>query len=99
MDDLQAVVRQNPTRFAFSARGESLNPLIQSTPPGNVTPNLLRRFQQEAEAIAEAGAAALRELAAEHLSSPTGNHPHHTLPPDPPPFPALSHHPPEYGTP
>ncbi len=90
IDELQAVVRQNPTRFAFSAGGESLNPLIQSTPPGNVTPNLLRRFQQEAEAIAEAGAAAFGELAAEHFSSHIGNHPYESVRPDHPLFLALA---------
>src|SRR5271169_485240 len=60
--ELQAVARQYPTRFAFSAGGESLNPLIQSTPPGNVTADVLRSFQEEARTIAEAGAAAFGEL-------------------------------------
>jgi predicted TIM-barrel fold metal-dependent hydrolase len=88
--ELQAVARQYPTRFAFSAGGESLNPLIQSTPPGNVTADVLGRFQQEARAIAEAGAAAFGELAAEHFSSRIGNHPYETVPPDHPLFLALA---------
>ncbi len=87
---LQTVVRENPTRFAFSAGGESLNPLVQSTPPENVTPEVLRQFQQEAEAIAAAGAAAFGELAAEHFSSRVGRHPYESVRPDHPLFLALA---------
>jgi predicted TIM-barrel fold metal-dependent hydrolase len=81
---LQTVVRQNPMRFAFSAGGESLNPLIQGTPPESVTPEVLHRFQQEAEAIAETGATAFGELAAEHFSFHIGNHPYESAHPDHP---------------
>ena len=88
--ELQAVARRYPTRFAFSAGGESLNPLIQSTPPGNVTADVLGRFQQDARTIAEAGAAAFGELAAEHFSSRIGNHPYKSTPPDHPLFLALA---------
>jgi predicted TIM-barrel fold metal-dependent hydrolase len=88
--ELQAVARQYPTRFAFSAGGESLNPLIQSTPAGNVTADVLRSFQQDAQAIAEAGAVAFGELAAEHFSSRIGNHPYESVPPDHPLFLALA---------
>ncbi len=88
--ELQAVARQYPTRFAFSAGGESLNPLIQITPPGNVTADVLRSFQEEARTIAEAGAAAFGELAAEHFSSRIGNHPYESAPPDHPLFLALA---------
>ena len=88
--ELQAVARQYPTRFAFSAGGKSMNPMIQSTPPGNVTADVLGRFQAEARAIAEAGAAAFGELAAEHFSSRIGNHPYESVPPDHPLFLALA---------
>ncbi len=81
---LQAAVRQNPRRFAFSAGGESLNPFLQSTPPESVTPEVRRRFQREAEAIAESGAAAFGELAAEHFSSHIGHHPYESARPDHP---------------
>ena len=87
---LREVARQHPTRFAFSAGGESLNPLIQSTLPDAVTPDLLRRFQQEAQAIADSGAAAFGELAAEHFSSRIGNHPYESTRPDHPLFMALA---------
>jgi hypothetical protein len=80
--ELQTVVRLNPTRFAFSAGGESLNPLIQSSRPEDVTPEVMRQFQQEAEAIAAAGAAAFGELAAEHFSSHIGRHPYESARPD-----------------
>ena len=82
--ELQSVARDNPTRFAYAAGGESLNPLIQSTPPNSVTPEVLNRFQQQAEAIAATGAAAFGELAAEHFSSHIGNHPYESAPPDHP---------------
>ena len=88
--ELQAAARQYPTRFAFSAGGKSLNPLIQSTPPGNVTADVLGRFQAEARTIAEAGAAAFGELAAEHFSFRIGNHPYESVPPDHPLFFALA---------
>ena len=84
LQELQAVVRQHPTRFAFSAGGESLNPTIQSTPAVGVTPDALRRFQDEAKAIAQSGAAAFGELAAEHFSFHIGNHPYENAPPDHP---------------
>ncbi len=87
---LQGVARQNPTRFAFSAGGESLNPLIQSTAPSAVTPDVLRRFRQAAQAIVDAGAAGFGELAAEHFSSRRGNHPYESSPPDHPLFLALA---------
>ena len=36
--ELQALVRRHPGRFAFTAGGENLNPMIQETPPDRVTP-------------------------------------------------------------
>src|ERR1700722_485039 len=97
--ELQTVVRENPTRFAFSAGGESLNPLIQSTRPEDVTPEVLRQFQQEAETIAAAGAAAFGELAAEHFSSRIGRHPYESVRPDHPLFLALADIAAKYGMP
>jgi predicted TIM-barrel fold metal-dependent hydrolase len=81
---LQGVVRGHPDRFAFSAGGESLNPLIQGVAPDGVTRELLARFTAEAHAIAAAGAAAFGELAAEHFSSHRGNHPYESAHPDHP---------------
>ena len=83
---LQVVVREHPDRFAFSAGGESLNPLIQGVAANNVTPELLARFTGEAQVIVAAGAAAFGELAAEHFSFAriNPNHPYESAPPDHP---------------
>ena len=87
---LSALVHKYPGRFAFTAGGDSLNPLIQEVPPQKVTPNLLRRFDQEAEAIVRAGGAGFGELTAEHFSSRIGRHPYESAPPDHPLFLALA---------
>ena len=67
--DLSAVVRQAPTRLAFSAGGEVLNPMLQHTPANNVPPDRMQHFRAEAAAIARSGAAAFAELGAEVLPS------------------------------
>jgi len=82
--ELESIARANPGRFAFAAGGESLNPIIQSVAPDKVTPELMREFQQEAEAIVKAGAVGFGELAAEHFSSGRGNHPYESVRPDHP---------------
>ena len=97
--ELQAVTGQYPRRFAFSAGGETLNPIIQSTPPANVTVEVLSRFQQQAEAIVRAGATAFGELAAEHFSFYIGNHPYESAPPDHPLLLALADIAARYGMP
>ena len=99
--ELQSVVHQQPDRFAFSAGGESLNPLIQQTASDSVTPELLARFTREAQAIAAAGAAAFGELAAEHFSFARKypNHPYESARPDHPLLLALSDIAAGYGMP
>ena len=94
-----AVVRAHPGRFAFTAGGGSLNPLIQETSTDRVTADLASRFAREAAAIAAAGAAAFGELAAEHFSSRRGNHPYETAPPDHPLLLALADIAAGYGMP
>jgi predicted TIM-barrel fold metal-dependent hydrolase len=81
--ELRAVARQSP-RFALASGGESLNPLLQATPPERVSADLLKRFSAMAEEIAAAGAASFGELAAEHFSSGRGRHPYESSPPDHP---------------
>lgn len=81
--DPSAVARRYP-RFAFAAGGESLNPILQDTPPDRVSADLMRRFRAIAEEIAAAGAASFGELAAEHFSSGRGRHPYESSPPDHP---------------
>jgi predicted TIM-barrel fold metal-dependent hydrolase len=98
---LQVIVREHPDRFAFSAGGESLNPLIQGVAANNVTPELLARFTGEAQAIAAAGATAFGELAAEHFSFAriNPNHPYESTPPDHPLFLTLADIAASYGMP
>jgi len=83
LGEVRAAARQS-ARFAFAAGGESLNPLLQDTPAGRVSADLLRRFSALAEEIAAAGAASFGELAAEHFSSGRGRHPYESSPPDHP---------------
>lgn len=89
--ELSKLVRDHPGRFAFTAGGETLNPMIQRTLPQQVTPDLRRRFAQEAEAILRAGAAGFGELAVEHFSAQNrggrfANHPYESAPADHPLF-------------
>jgi predicted TIM-barrel fold metal-dependent hydrolase len=83
LSDLGAAARRYP-RFAFAAGGESLNPILQNTPPDRVSVDLMRHFMAIAEEIAAAGAASFGELAAEHFSSGRGRHPYESSPPDHP---------------
>ena len=97
--ELSKLVHDHPGRFAFTAGGESLNPMIQRTPPQSVTPELRRRFEQEAEAIVQAGAAGFGELAVEHFSARIGNHPYESAPADHPLFLVLADIAPKAGVP
>jgi hypothetical protein len=90
LQEIEPVVRANPERFRFAAGGESLNPMIQQFAPGQVTPEVIRQFQQEADSIVKAGAVGFGELAAEHFSSGRGNHPYESARPDHPLFLALA---------
>jgi predicted TIM-barrel fold metal-dependent hydrolase len=83
LDEITTTLRGH-ARFAFMAGGDLLNPTLQATPPGDVSPDLVRRFVDIAERIAHAGAAGFGELAAEHLSSGRGHHPYESTPPDHP---------------
>ena len=82
--ELESIAREHPDRFAFVAGGESLNPMIHRTAPGDVTPEIVAEFRREAEAIARSGAAGFGELTAEHFSFGQGNHPYESTRPDHP---------------
>lgn len=82
--ELEPIARAHPDRFAFVAGGESLNPMIHRTAPGEVTPEIVAEFRREAEAIARSGAAGFGELTAEHFSFGRGNHPYESTAPDHP---------------
>jgi predicted TIM-barrel fold metal-dependent hydrolase len=83
LSEISAIARRAP-RFAFAAGGESLNPILQSTPADHVSADLMQHFVAIAEEIAAAGAASFGELAAEHFSSGRGRHPYESSPPDHP---------------
>jgi len=71
-------------RLAFIAGGDSLNPMLQSTPADRVSSGDVSRFTETAEEIAASGAAGFGELAAEHFSNGRGRHPYESSPPDHP---------------
>src|SRR5215831_16399807 len=82
--ELTSLARRHPGRLAFAGGGDTLNPMLQETASGAVTPAALAAFQREAEAIVRSGAAAFGEIAAEHFSSGRGNHPYESSNPDHP---------------
>ncbi len=82
--ELAPLTRDNPSRFAFVAGGESLNGMIQAVDPDRVTPRAIQEFNEEAEAIVRAGAVGFGEITAEHFSSGRGGHPYESTRPDHP---------------
>jgi len=84
-EELRKAVRAHPHRFAFLGGGGTLNPMIHATPANAVTPDILRRFDSEAEAIMAAGARGFGEMTALHFSFHSA-HPFVEGPPDHPLF-------------
>jgi predicted TIM-barrel fold metal-dependent hydrolase len=82
--ELAGIVRDGHGRLAMVAGGESLNPVMQATPPDNVLARVMRDFRKEAEAISKAGAVGFGEIALEHFSSGRGHHPYESTRPDHP---------------
>lgn len=82
--EIKGIVRDGHGRLAMVAGGESLNPVIQATPPDNVSARVMRDFRKEAEAIAKGGAVGFGEIALEHFSSGRGRHPYESTRPDHP---------------
>jgi predicted TIM-barrel fold metal-dependent hydrolase len=82
--ELKPMVHAYPERLAFAAGGESLNAMLHDVPSENVTPRIAKAFRDEAEAIANAGAAGYGEFATEHFSSGIRNHPYESARPDHP---------------
>ena len=63
------IVQQYPDSFAFLGGGPTLSPLIiESAQEGQVTADVLRSFEDRAEAIVQMGAAGFGETAALHIS-------------------------------
>jgi predicted TIM-barrel fold metal-dependent hydrolase len=83
--ELAEITKKYPGRFAVLAAGGSLNPMIHSTRPEEVTPDIKRSFQEIAEGIIRNGAVGFGETTAEHFSLHAG-HPYLSAPPDHPLF-------------
>jgi hypothetical protein len=81
---LRAIAEQQKQRLAFMAGGDSLNPIIQETAPERAGGEVLRRFTELAESVAQSGAVGFSEFALEHFSSNRGAHPYESSPPDHP---------------
>jgi len=77
--------KKYPGRFAVLGGGGSLNPMIHSVRPDEVTADIRRSFEEAATEILRSGAIGFSETAAEHFSLHTG-HPYLSAPPDHPLF-------------
>lgn len=87
VDDLIAIVKRRPDRFALLGGGGSLNPMIhQAARTGNVGPDARARLEQKAQEILAKGALGFGELTAEHFSLGGPTHPYESAPPDHPLF-------------
>jgi len=86
---LLAEAKRRPDRFAVLAGGGTLNPVIHATAPGNVTEEIRRSFEEEAERALRAGAIGFGEMSALHLSY-FKQHPFEEAAPDHPLFLLLS---------
>lgn len=83
---LAKVVTKHPEQFAFLAGGGTLNPMIQQAiRSGQVTPQMLRLFEERALQILDDGAVGFGEMTAEHFSH-FARHPYEVAPPDHPLF-------------
>ncbi len=76
------VLELYPERFGFLAGGGTLNPLLQeAVRAGEVTEDMRREFEEQAEEIVRSSAAGFGEFVAEHLSFDS-THPYIYAPPD-----------------
>lgn len=83
--ELIQATKKYPGRFAVFGGGGSLNPMIHSIRPDEVTPDIRRSFEEMATEILRNGAIGFGELTAEHFSLHTG-HPYLSTRPDHPLF-------------
>ena len=86
IEELAPVAKQDPQKFGFLGGGGSLNIMVQSIPPDEVTEAVKRKFRARAEAILAAGALGFGEMAIEHFSLPQmgPRHPYEAVPADHP---------------
>lgn len=78
-------VQKYPNRLVLGGGGGILNPIIQGTEPGSVTPELRSTFQARAEEIVKGGAHVFGEMTALHLCMNPRHH-YQASPPDHPLF-------------
>lgn len=84
--DFIAAIKEYPQRFAFLAGGGTLNAMIQKYAASNaVSPEIRKRFEEQAEKFIAMGASGFGEVTAEHFSL-SSSHPYETAPPDHPLF-------------
>ncbi len=84
--DFMSAIKEYPHRFAFLAGGGTLNVMIQKYAASNaVSPEIRKRFEEQAEKFIAMGASGFGEVTAEHFSL-SSSHPYETAPPDHPLF-------------
>jgi len=87
MYDYKALIeasKKYSERFAVLAGGGSLNPMIHSIRPQEITSDIRRNFEETAREILGNGAVGFSELAAEHFSLHFDHHPYLSTAPDHP---------------
>lgn len=75
--------KRYPGRFAVLGGGGTLNPVIHKTAPADVTDEIKRKFEEEAESLLKAGAIGFGEIAALHFAY-YRHHPFEEVQPDHP---------------
>lgn len=98
-EDLLSIQEEYPERFGLLGGGGTLNVMIQeAVHDGNVSSELLRKFDARVEELVEKGAVGFGEMTAEHFSMDP-QHPYETAPPDHPLFLRLADFAAQYGLP
>ncbi len=82
VDDILPYVQQYPDRFAVLGGGDTLNVTIQeSVKSGQLTDQMIRRFDSDADALVKKGIVGFGEMTAEHVSM-RSDHPYVAAAPD-----------------
>lgn len=68
VQELLSVAKNHPDRFAVAAGGDVLNPVIHEIAASDVTDDVKKQFEAEAEKLVSYGIKAFGEMAALHLS-------------------------------
>ena len=98
-EDLSPIREKYPDRFGLLGGGGTLNVMIQeAVRDGNVSTELIRKFDARVEELVQKGAVGFGEMTAEHFSMDP-QHPYETAPPDHPLFLRLADFAAQYGLP